>query len=113
MERIECYKGKTIFKKGDAANGLYIVGTGAVGIYFPTNITLEKPDIILKKNATFGEMGVIDTAPRMATAKAIDEAIVLFISKSEFEERLSKSDTIVRGVLAILSERLRDIQIRR
>ena len=113
MERIECYKGKTIFKKGDAANGLYIVGTGAVGIYFPTNNTLEKPDIILKKNAIFGEMGVIDTAPRMATAKAIDESIVLFISKSEFEERLSKSDTIVRGVLAILSERLRDIQIRR
>ena len=113
MERIECYKGKTIFKKGDAANGLYIVGAGAVGIYFPTNITLEKPDIILKKNAIVGEMGVIDTAPRMATAKAIDESIVLFISKSEFEERLSKSDTIVRGVLAILSERLRDIQIKR
>lgn len=57
-------------------------------------------------------MGVIDTAPRMATAKAIDKSIVLFISKSEFEERLSKSDTIVRGVLAILSERLRDIQIK-
>jgi len=112
MEKIECHKGKTIFKKGDAANGLYIVGTGAVGIYFPTNITMKKPDIILKKNAIFGEMGVIDTAPRMATAKAIDESIVLFVSKAEFEERLGQSDTIVRGVLAILSERLRDIQIK-
>lgn len=57
MERIECYKGKTIFKKGDAANGLYIVGTGAVGIYFPTNIMMEKPDIILKKKCNFWRNG--------------------------------------------------------
>jgi CRP-like cAMP-binding protein len=56
---------------------------------------------------------VIDSAPRMATAKALENSTVLFLSKREFEERLAGSDVIVRGVMAILSERLRDIQRRK
>ena len=62
----------TIFKKGDPADGLYIVGKGSVGIYFPTNQTMEKPDIVRKANEILGEMGVIDMAPRMATATALE-----------------------------------------
>ena len=61
--------GKTIFKAGEPADGLYIVGSGEVGIYFPTNKEMAEPDITLKANEILGEMGVIDTAPRMATAK--------------------------------------------
>ena len=69
MKKMELNAGTTLFKKGDPADGLYIVGKGSVGIYFPTNHTMEKPDIVLKANEIIGEMGVIDTAPRMATAK--------------------------------------------
>ena len=68
MKKMELNAGNTIFKKGDPSDGLYIVGKGSVGIYFPTNQTMQKPDIVLKANAILGEMGVIDTAPRMATA---------------------------------------------
>ena len=64
MKKMELNAGNTIFKKGDPADGLYIVGKGSVGIYFPTNHTMEKPDIVLKANDILGEMGVIDTAPR-------------------------------------------------
>ena len=110
MQKIDCVKGKTIFKKGDPADGLYIVGNGSVGLYFPSNLDMTEPDIKLKKNDILGEMGVIDSAPRMATAKALENSTILFLSKREFEERLAGSDVIVRGVMAILSERLRDIQ---
>ena len=48
MQKMELNAGNTIFKKGDPADGLYIVGKGSVGIYFPTNQTMEKPDIVLK-----------------------------------------------------------------
>ena len=58
-------------------------------------------------------MGVIDTAPRMATAKAMEESIIIFVSIKEFEKKLESSDMIIRGVMAILSERLRDLQKRR
>ena len=76
MKKIEMKPGKTIFKAGEPADGLYIVGSGEVGIYFPTNKEMAEPDIILKANEILGEMGVIDTAPRMATAKALTDCIV-------------------------------------
>ena len=110
LQRIDCVAGKTIFRKGDPADGLYIVGNGSVGLYFPTNLDMIEPDIKLKKNDILGEMGVIDSAPRMATAKALENSTVLFLSKRGFEDRLAESDIIVRGVMAILSERLRVIQ---
>ena len=113
MKKMELNAGNTIFKKGDPSDGLYIVGKGSVGIYFPTNQTMQKPDIVLKENAILGEMGVIDTAPRMATAKALEPSVIIFVSTKEFEKKLEGSDMIVRGVMAILSERLRDLQKRR
>ena len=113
MKKMEINSGNTIFKKGDPADGLYIVGKGSVGIYFPTNHTMEKPDIVLKANEIVGEMGVIDIAPRMATAKALEDSVIIFVSTKEFEKKLEDSDMIIRGVMAILSERLRDIQKRR
>ena len=113
MQKMELNAGNTIFKKGDPADGLYIVGKGSVGIYFPTNQTMEKPDIILKANEILGEMGVIDMAPRMATAKALTDCIVIFVSQKEFEKKLDEGDMIVRGVMAILSSRLRELQKRR
>ena len=50
MKKIEMKPGKTIFKAGEPADGLYIVGSGEVGIYFPTNKEMAEPDIILKAN---------------------------------------------------------------
>ena len=58
-------------------------------------------------------MGVIDTAPRMATARAMEESVVIFVSRAEFDKKLDETDPVVRGVLAILSSRLRDVQRRR
>ena len=48
MKKIEMKPGKTIFKAGEPADGLYIVGSGEVGIYFPTNKEMTEPDIKLK-----------------------------------------------------------------
>ena len=44
---------------------------------------MTEPDIILKPNEILGEMGVIDTAPRMATARALTDSVVIFVSKKE------------------------------
>ena len=69
--------------------------------------------IMVLANEILGEMGVIDMAPRMATAKALEESVIIFVSIKEFEKKLEDSDMIIRGVMAILSERLREIQKRR
>ena len=106
MEKKTYRKGQVIFRKGDSAEGLYIISAGEVGLYFPTNDT-ELPDIVLKENEIFGEMGVIDNELRMATAKALSESALVYLTRKEFEKKLDASDFVVRGVLGALSDRLR------
>ena len=48
---------KFIFRKGDAANGVYLVIGGTVGIFLPSNSTKE-PNFVVRENELFGEMGL-------------------------------------------------------
>ena len=58
MKKVTFSSGQTIFKAGDAADGLYIVGSGRIGVFFPSNSTHNEPDIVLEKTQILGEMGV-------------------------------------------------------
>ena len=112
MEKEEFRQFQTSFKAGEKAGKVYLLVRGSVGIFLPDNDSKD-PNFLIGENEIFGEMGVIDIAPRMATAKALEESVIIFVSTKEFEKKLEASDMIIRGVMAILSERLRDIQKRR
>ena len=58
-------EGTLIFQEGDKADGLFIIKNGKVGIRLG-NRTLAD----LTVNSIFGEMALIDDAPRSATAIA-------------------------------------------
>ena len=110
METKEYVQGQTIFKVGESADGLFIIGSGEVGIYFPENREMKKPNQILKETQIFGEMGVIDSQLRTASAKAHTDVNLLFVSKEDFDKKIAEGDIVVRGVIAVLSERLRQLQ---
>ena len=71
MQKFAFNRGRTIFNKGDGGSELFIISSGEVGIYFPSNAEMEKPDLILKSPEIFGEMAVIDDALRMAISKSL------------------------------------------
>ena len=110
MEKVNYKAGSIIFDQGEAANQLFVISSGKVGIYFPTNEFTEEPNIVLNSPEIFGEMGLIDDALRMAGAKAETDCMLISVSKVEFEEKLENSDVIIRGVIAALSQRLRQLQ---
>ena len=92
---------KYIFRKGDAANGVYLVILGQVGIFLPSN-SGEKPNFIVRENELFGEMGVVIEQSRMANAQATIECDLLFVSREEFDQMVEGSHVVVKGVLRIL-----------
>ena len=49
----------------------------------------------------------------MATARALEDTTLIYVSQDDFEKKLAESDMIIRGVMAILSDRLRLLQKRR
>ena len=108
MKRIAIKKNETIFSAGDVADSVYLIISGEIGIFLPTN-TSEKPDFTLGENEIFGEMGVIDKSLRAGRADAITDANLIRISQNDFNDKLAKSDPFILGLIRVLVTRLRDL----
>jgi ATP/ADP translocase len=99
--------GSVVFREGDAGDALYLVLSGSV------RIVKEGVEInTLRKGACFGEMAVLDGAPRSADATVSDEAVLLRISSEEFYEALAEDPRLMQNVIAVLTGRLRDANAR-
>jgi CRP/FNR family transcriptional regulator, cyclic AMP receptor protein len=94
--------GETIFKEGDRAKELYVLQKGQVEIQLGNRLlaTLEANDI-------FGEMALVDPAPRSATAIAKTDVALIPISKKDFLVLVSRAPTFALDVMAMLTRRLR------
>ena len=94
--------GETIFKEGETAKELYVIQRGQVDIQMGNRLlaTLEANDI-------FGEMALIDSAPRSATAIAKTDVALVSISKKDFLALVSRAPTFALDVMGMLVRRLR------
>ena len=48
---------------------------------------------------------------RMANATTVTDCDLLFVSREEFDKMVDESHIVVRGILRILAERLRAVQM--
>jgi CRP-like cAMP-binding protein len=102
-DEVELEANQEIFKEGDQGTDLFIIVTGEVAV------TREGEHIAnLGPGEAFGEMAVLDEAPRSATAKATKDTLLLRIGSEEFYEILHEQAEIAEGVIRLLTRRLRD-----
>ena len=94
--------GEEIFSEGDAGDALYLVLEGKVRIHLG-----EKEIAALGERECFGEMALLDAAPRSASATALEPASLLKISREDFQEIMSDKPEIALGIIKVLSRRLR------
>jgi CRP/FNR family transcriptional regulator, cyclic AMP receptor protein len=94
--------GEVIFKEGDAATELYVIQSGRVGIQHGNRLldTLEEHSI-------FGEMALIDAAPRSATAMALTDVTLVPVSEKQFLFMVSQTPFFALMVMRVLARRLR------
>ena len=109
MKKLDYKSGQYIFKAGDKGKEIFLLMSGDVGLFLPTNDTKE-PNFMIGENEVFGEMGVIEHKPRMASARCMSDATVIALSESEFEARVEKADPFIRALLRILSQNVRNLQ---
>lgn len=55
----------------------------------------------------FGEMSLLDNAPRSATIRAIDDTVCIMLSSWDFKSVLERTPSIAIKLLEVLSRRLR------
>jgi ATP/ADP translocase len=99
--------GEVLFHDGEPGDSLYLVTSGRVRI-----LKGGSEIAVLTKGASFGEMAVLDQAPRSADAVILDEAVLLRIESEEFYEVLAETPALSQGLIRLLTRRLRDANAR-
>jgi hypothetical protein len=94
--------GDVVVRQGDPGDALFVVARGKLRV-IKGDKTLREMD----RGAVFGEMALLDGAPRAATVEAMTDAEVLRVPRSEFEALLDESPELARGVIRMLLGYLR------
>ena len=97
-----------IFREGDPGDCMYSVESGIVGIFADYGGKNEKKIAELYPGQLFGEMGLLDHAPRSATAVALEDNTVLdTIPEADFYEFFEKKPYMVLEMMQQMCNRLR------
>jgi CRP-like cAMP-binding protein len=99
--------GETIFVEGDEGRFMYVVLEGTVRLSV-TGRTLEK----VGKGGVFGEMAIIDAAPRSATATALTACVLVPVTAQRFKALVKESPDFAIEIMRIMAARLRSMDRR-
>ena len=94
--------GSVIFREGDEANELFVVKSGQVRILIGNRTVTE-----LGQDSIFGEMALIDSEPRSATAIAITDVELVPVSEKQFLFLVGQTPYFALKVMRVLAQRLR------
>ena len=107
ISKLHRYKrGDVICREDTAGEFLYVVVSGNVKI-FAASGKKKKTLAYLEEGEFFGEMSLLDTAPRSASAVAVNDCDCMMINKKDFQMLLKKYPDMAYHVLTTLSKRLR------
>ena len=101
-------KNSTVVAAGDPADALYIVISGRLKVLMSDKEGREVILAILNQGDFFGEMGLIDQAPRSASVVTIEPCELLTITRTDFTKCLQKSFDLTLNVIRGLVKRLRE-----
>jgi len=100
VERFE--PGDVIFSAGEAGTTMYVVREGTVTIH-AEGLPVEE----VGPGGIFGELALIDSAPRSATANATTACALVVLDERAFLFHVSQTPFFALNVMRVLSERLR------
>jgi CRP-like cAMP-binding protein len=104
---VELAAGARVFEEGDLGTEMYIIQEGRVEVFKQID-GRESRLAIFEKGDFFGEMSVLENLPRTATARALDDARLLQINGSTFDQMLRSNPEIAVRMMRKLSRRLRE-----
>jgi CRP/FNR family cyclic AMP-dependent transcriptional regulator len=94
--------GEVIFKEGDVAEELFIIQSGEVEIRLGNRVLETLPQYSI-----FGEMALVDAAPRSATAVAASDVKLVPVTEKQFLFLVTNTPHFALNMMRVMARRLR------
>lgn len=108
VSRRTATRGSIIMAAGDPTDSLYIILSGRFKVMMSDAEGKEVILCILGPGEFFGEMGLIDDAPRSASVVAIEPCELLVITRRDFKKCMTENADMAMAVMKGLVRRLRE-----
>jgi EAL domain-containing protein (putative c-di-GMP-specific phosphodiesterase class I) len=106
--RRELFAGEVLYRQGEPSDCAWLVESGQVELVSVQGRRTTRHGM-LGAGELIGELGLLDGAPRSATATARSDCRLLAIERAQFLERLQAGDPILRTLVDSLLQRIRGL----
>ena len=105
-------KGQMIFREGDTSDALYVIEQGVVEISALIGARERRVLTVFGPGDYFGEIAVIDSKPRSATASARERTVVYCISREKVWRMFERFPRLLVTMMHGFSHRIREFDRR-
>jgi CRP/FNR family cyclic AMP-dependent transcriptional regulator len=103
IDELKVPEGHTLFQAGDPGDSLFIMQSGQIELFIKDTAGQKIVLTTAQSGDMFGELAMLDTGPRTATALALQESEVLVLDRSDLVLLFRRKPEAALHMLAALS----------
>ena len=107
MELKSYRQNELIFRQGEESTCMYSIRQGKVGVFLHYGEAGETKLAELQPGQFLGEMGMLDSSPRSASAVALEETSLEVITEDDFSQHLKENPDHILLLMQQMCARLR------
>jgi CRP/FNR family cyclic AMP-dependent transcriptional regulator len=99
--------GQIVFLRGDSGDCMYVVGSGTVSVSLSGEGGRDVLLAVLGPNASFGELAVVDSGPRVATVIARSGCLLVVVPRRAVTELIARVPSVATSLLLAMAAMVR------
>jgi CRP/FNR family cyclic AMP-dependent transcriptional regulator len=103
VDSVQLQAGTILFQAGEPGESLFIVRKGSIELYIKDTAGQKIVLTVAEEGQLFGELSLLDSGPRTATAVAVDEAELLVLDREDLLLLFQKRPDAALHMLAAMS----------
>lgn len=103
VDEVRLMAGQMLFHQGEPGDSIYLVEAGEVELYIKDTAGQKITLTTAQPGDAFGELSLLDSGPRTATAVALSDASLLMLDREDLLTLFQKSPDAALSMLAAMS----------
>jgi CRP/FNR family cyclic AMP-dependent transcriptional regulator len=103
VDSIKLKPGETLFHAGDPGESLFVVRSGSIELFIKDNVGQKIVLTVAEEGDLFGELSLLDSGPRTATAVALTDLELLVLDRDDLLLLFQKRPDAALNMLAAMS----------